>query len=101
MKMFVHGDAGFGYVSDEQHDAEIFIRFGGDTLNFYEYRAPIRPGWDPLNEIDIIFSEITSLKATRDSVGTYYSQAAEHGPPGARYAIQGNPSLRLKILKSF
>lgn len=94
MKMFVHGDAAFSYVSPEQYDAQVFIRFGADSLNFYEYRLPVRSGWDPLNEISIPFSEITSLKAARDSVGRLYYIPVENGPPGAFYGIQGNPSLR-------
>lgn len=69
MKMFVHGDEHFVYNSVTDYDAEIFFRFGSDTLNFYEYRAPIHPGWDPpLNEIIINFSDLTAIKQSRDSV---------------------------------
>jgi cell surface protein SprA len=94
MKMFVHGDPAFSFQSPDQYDAEVFIRFGADSLNFYEYRTPIRPGWDPQNEISIVFAQITSLKAARDSVAQYYRVPVENGPPGATYSVQGNPSLR-------
>ena len=33
MKMFVHGDAAFSYESPDRYDAEVFIRFGADSLN--------------------------------------------------------------------
>jgi cell surface protein SprA len=94
MKMFVHGDAAFSFVSENQYDAEVFIRFGADSSNFYEYRIPVRPGWDPLNEINIVFAELTSIKAARDSLNRFYQVPVQNGPPGAKYGIQGNPSLR-------
>ncbi len=94
LKMFVHGDDAFTFNSPDQYDAEAFIRFGADSLNFYEYRAPIRRGWDPLNEINIVFAQITSIKTARDSINKLFRVPAENGVPGATYAIQGNPSLR-------
>lgn len=94
MKMFVHGDPLFTYVGTDRYDAEIFVRFGADSLNFYEYRAPVRPGWDPLNEINISFAELTSVKAGRDSANQLFRIPAATGPPGSFYAVQGNPSLR-------
>ena len=92
--VLVHGDAAFSYESPDRYDAEVFIRFGADSLNFYEYRTPIRPGWDPANEINIAFDRITALKAVRDSLGSIYRVTIDGGSPGATYAVQGNPSLR-------
>lgn len=94
MKMFVHGDPSFGYRSPIDYDAEFFYRFGVDTLNYYEYRAPIHPGWDPRNEVIIDFAELTAIKADRDSV-TRISEPRQvrDGPPGAVYRVLGNPSL--------
>ncbi|HYQ87251.1 MAG TPA: cell surface protein SprA [Bacteroidota bacterium] len=94
MKMFVHGDPAIGYYAPDRYDAEAFIRFGSDSLNFYEYRQPIRPGWDPLNDMNIIFSQLTSVKATRDSLNKLYRIDVPNGHPGATYGVQGNPSLR-------
>ena len=67
MKMFVHGDPGFQYVNESRYDAEIFFRFGLDSLNYYEYRAPIRAGWDPMNDVIINFENLTAAKQRRDS----------------------------------
>ena len=83
LKMFVHGETGediikgyqkFAYRDTNNYDAEMFLHFGDDTLNYYEYRAPVHSyvnlpyhtGWDS-NEIVIKFSDLTSLKALMDS----------------------------------
>ncbi|MFN0158942.1 MAG: cell surface protein SprA [Bacteroidota bacterium] len=94
MKMFVHGDPGFQYRGPNDYDAEYFFRFGADTLNFYEYRAPIHPDWDSRNEMVINFPDLTAIKQTRDST-TIISEPipVEGGPPGAVYRVLGNPSL--------
>lgn len=93
MKMFVHGDPKFAYYAPDRYDAEVFIRFGSDSLNFYEYRQPVRPGWDPLNDMNINFQELTSVKTTRDSLTVVHSEPVRDGPPGATYAVRGNPAL--------
>ncbi|MGA9117414.1 MAG: cell surface protein SprA [Bacteroidota bacterium] len=94
MKMFVHGDEAFQYRGENDYDAEFFFRFGVDTLNFYEYRAPIRPGWDPLNEMVIFFEDLTAIKQRRDSVNVLSEpRPVPNGPPGAVYRVRGNPSL--------
>ena len=92
MKMFVHGDESFLPGS-----AEVYLRFGSDSLNFYEYRQPIYPGWDLAhNEINIVFSRLTAVKSARpDSViNKYFTVDALNGIAGAKYGIRGNPSLR-------
>jgi len=94
MKMFVHGDDKLKYVDPSNYDAEIYYRFGLDSLNYYEYRAPIRPGWDPLNDVVITLADVTALKQTRDSVNLPSKpQPVTGGPPGATYRVLGNPSL--------
>ncbi|MBI3764939.1 MAG: cell surface protein SprA, partial [Ignavibacteriales bacterium] len=94
MKMFVHGEASFSYVDTNNYDARIFLRFGADTVNYYEYSQPVHPGWDPANEISISFAELTAIKATRDSVNSLYRVPVLNGPPTATYGVRGNPSLR-------
>ncbi len=92
MKMFVHGDKSF-----TPGDAEIYLRFGTDTLNFYEYRQPIYPGWElSKNEINVIFSRITAVKSARPDSMTnkYYVADALNGVAGATYGVRGSPSLR-------
>ncbi len=99
MKLFINGDPSFNYVNENIYDAAMVIRFGSDSNNFYEYRAPIhpdvRPGqpWNPLNEVTIVFADITSLKIARDSVGQVVDMPVPNGPPGAIYRIKGNPAL--------
>ncbi|MBI3364836.1 MAG: cell surface protein SprA [Ignavibacteriae bacterium] len=92
MKMFVHGDTRFNYYAPDRYDAEVFIRFGSDSANYYEYRTPVKPGWHPDNQITINFAELTSIKAARDSANQIYRVAANN--KGASYGIKGNPSLR-------
>jgi cell surface protein SprA len=103
MKFFVHGDPTFNYVDSTHHDADVYIRFGSDSSNFYEYRQPIldqqhlintglKPGWQ---DLAIDFSKLTAIKQNRDSVNQPYTQrvSAGNGVPGATYWVQGNPSL--------
>ncbi|HLF14421.1 MAG TPA: cell surface protein SprA, partial [Bacteroidota bacterium] len=93
MKMFVYGDPLLIEASTGEPKAELFVRFGNDTLNFYEYRAPIRAFWDSANWVNINFEQLTAVKAGRDSAGrlTYVDIPS---PPGARYGVRGNPLLR-------
>jgi cell surface protein SprA len=103
MKMFVHGDPSFQYTNENNYDAEIFFRFGLDSLNFYEYRAPLHPasasnaqyaGWDPLNDIVINFQDLTAIKLGRDSTNVLSKPIpVSGGPPGSAYRVLGSPSL--------
>jgi cell surface protein SprA len=94
MKMFVHGDPGFRYVDTSNYDARMFFRFGLDSLNFYEYSEPVRPGWDSRNEVVIHFADITSIKQVRDSATVLSKPKYASGlPDGAYYRVLGNPSL--------
>ena len=97
MRMFIHGDerpaTRVRYVDTTNYDLDVFIRFGSDSLNYYEYRAPLKPGWDD-NNIDINFEEITALKLGRDSVGIISrSVPVRNGSPGATYRVRGQPTL--------
>lgn len=94
MKMFVHGDPAFQVIGPGDTDAEYFFRFGVDTLNFYEYRAPVHPGWDIRNEMLINFADLTAIKQDRDSTTILSAPTpVPGGPPGATYRVLGNPSL--------
>jgi hypothetical protein len=103
MKMFVHCDPRFQYVDPTNYDAEIFFRFGLDTLNYYEYRAPLRQ--DPANgnwtDIVINFSDLTSIKSGRDSVNVLSPpHPVPGGAPGAVFRVLGNPSLTQVVFLS-
>lgn len=99
MKLFVNGDPSFSYVNEYSYDAVMVIRFGTDSLNFYEYRAPIhpdvRPGqpWNSQNEVSIVFSDLTSIKISRDSATQVVDFPVPNGPPGSYYRVKGNPTL--------
>jgi hypothetical protein len=100
MKLFVNGDPSFNYTSDQVYDATMIIRFGNDSNNYYEYRAPVhpdsRPGqpWDSLNNVTINFADLTRIKLARDSANIPVSVPVTNGPPGAEYRVFGNPDLK-------
>lgn len=94
MKLFIHGDENTGPGSISSTDptdfpAEVFFRFGIDTNNFYEYRQPIRPGW---NDITIKFDELTAIKEARDSI-TQSTKVPVPGKPNNFYIVRGVPTL--------
>ena len=99
MKLFVNGDPSFNYTNQYIYDATMVVRFGSDSTNFYEYRAPIhpdvRPGqpWNSLNEVSIVFSDLTSLKISRDSANQVVDMPVPNGPPGSYYRVRGTPAL--------
>ncbi|MDA0986922.1 MAG: cell surface protein SprA [Bacteroidetes bacterium] len=99
LRMFVHGqeiDKGAlkRFSNDPNNaDAEIIVRFGADSLNYYEYRAPVLPGWSEQNNVSIKFSELTAIKQVRDSVNEVVSINVPNGPTNSRYIIKGNPTL--------
>jgi cell surface protein SprA len=91
MKMFVHGDATWATLPRRP---QAFYRFGLDSLNYYEYRGPIYPGWDARNEILIKFSELTAIKQLRDSVNHVVTKIARIiDGDTVMYRVVGNPSL--------
>lgn len=101
LKFFVHSDPRFRYFDSTNHDADIYVRFGSDSLNFYEYRQPLQyingnkpplnPGWE---DVTINFAELTAIKQRRDSVNqNIVPESADNGIPGSKYWLQGNPSL--------
>ncbi len=96
LKLFLHGDLQNAdgsvshYVDNTNYASEIYLRFGSDTLNYYEYRQPVQADW---NEVSLKFSDLTSIKQTRpDSLKTEYLVPIEN-LPGHYYGIKGNPSL--------
>lgn len=100
MKLFVNGDPSFNYTNQDIYDAVMIVRFGNDSNNYYEYRAPIhpdqRPGqpWNELNNVEISFSDLTQLKIGRETNLIPVQQDSINGPPGASYTVFGNPDLK-------
>jgi cell surface protein SprA len=93
MKMFIYGDPSFVDGTSGGSNAEVFVRFGNDTLNFYEYRAPIAAYWDSSNWININFEQLTAVKASRDSANQI-KYVPNQAVPGSFFGVRGNPSLR-------
>ena len=97
MKLFIHGDDNNspGSISNNdqttgEYSSEVFFRFGTDTNNYYEYRQPVRTGW---NSVSIKFDELTAIKNNaRDSLGQIVPVPVP-GHPGHYYRVKGNPTL--------
>ncbi len=98
MKFFIHGDEFDGptssvsyYVDENNYGSEVYFRFGTDTANFYEYRQPVRAGW---NEVKIIFDQLTSIKEGRTIEQEKEIITREVvGEPGRTFGVQGRPTL--------
>ncbi len=80
-------------------DPWLFLRFGSDSLNFYEYRTPLVPGlgW---REVFLDLAELTrvKLKPTPDDTVTMYRRATRlpyYTVPveGGEIAAVGSPTL--------
>ena len=107
LKMFVHGDSNGVYNPEpDSSDLELFLRFGADSLNYYEYVTAVFPGWDERNEIDMDLLQMAQLKAELqrgrvDSMGMRLTQVdtviidprVRRGAP-ATYRVRGNPSMQ-------
>ena len=96
MKLYLHGDlknsdkASVSYYNDaNDYGAEVYLRFGSDTSNYYEYRQPIQAGW---NEVSLVFDKLTAIKQNRTKVDSLYTLPLE-GEPGHYYGVLGNPTL--------
>lgn len=97
LKFFIHGDGTMpdNLVPGVVPPAYAFIRFGIDSLNYYEYRVPLLRGWQ---DIEINLADLTSIKQIRDSLRIYQRQTFPvPNQPLAAFVIRGNPVLT-KIL---
>ncbi len=92
MKMFVHGSENLKPTADKA-SVKMYIRFGSDSLNYYEYKAPVYPGWDIRNNVTIRFEDITSLKQGRKNENARTEGSVPGGPDSSVYAVLGNPTL--------
>jgi len=93
LKFFIHGD---GTMPSQIWGKSIpkayaYIRFGIDSLNYYEYRKPLLRGWQ---DITIDLNEITSIKQMRDTSSLYNIQSFPvKNDSLATFVIRGNPIL--------
>ena len=83
-RFYVHGDLGV-----ESQNLRVVARFGPDTLNYYEYSAPVRSGWQglivPLERLSSLKEGRGSERAKIDSLTAFET--------GEVYAVFGNPSF--------
>ncbi|MCC7264417.1 MAG: cell surface protein SprA [Candidatus Latescibacteria bacterium] len=103
LKMYVHGDeAQNQYADADSSQLELFLRFGIDSTNYYEYATRVFPGWDRRNEVEIDLVEMAQLKLKVPAEGLRRDQvldtlitdpAVRDGAP-ARYRMRGSPSMQ-------
>ncbi|MGB9913573.1 MAG: cell surface protein SprA, partial [Candidatus Kapaibacteriota bacterium] len=101
LKFFIHGDGTMpdNLVLGAIPTAYAFIRFGIDSLNYYEYRVPLLRGWQ---DIEIDLQDLTSIKQIRDTNRIYERQVFPvRNNPLASYAIRGNPVLTRVLFFAF
>ncbi|MCI0496280.1 cell surface protein SprA [candidate division KSB1 bacterium] len=86
MKMFIHGGDTLGSKFDKYKTSiEMFLRFGSDDNNYYEYRAPVFQGWEN-NDMEIDLNEIAKMKSEGREVMI-------DSTTGRQYRVVGKPSL--------
>ena len=93
MKFFIHGDGTQpeNIVSGAVPKAYVFMRFGIDSMNYYEYRRPLTHNWQ---SVEIPLTQLTAIKQIRDSMRIITRQTFPvPGDPLANFAIRGNPIL--------
>lgn len=99
LKVFIKGVGGQDYIPPDSllltpadtSAPQFFIRFGIDSANYYEYRAPIVRQW---RNVAIPLQTLAALKAQRDSLLQWQRITYPvPGDPYARFAIVGNPLL--------
>jgi hypothetical protein len=84
LRFYVHGDTG---VSAQ--NLRVVARFGPDTLNYYEYSAPVRSGWQ---SIVVPMERLSGLKETRAGQSIVIDRDTG-AAAGEVYAVVGNPSF--------
>ena len=104
LRMFVHGDSSL--VDPTDSDLELYLRFGADSLNYYEYSTRVYLGWDERNEVEMDLRKMSQLKAELqrgrfDTTGmrltqldTVVADPRYRGGAPAIYRVRGNPSMQ-------
>lgn len=93
MKFFIHGDGSMPdrILPGQTPKAYMYMRFGVDSNNYYEYRRPLLRGWQDLG---FKLADLSAVKQIRDTSFLYNRQ--EFPVPGdelASFVIRGNPIL--------
>jgi len=92
IKFFLHGG---GDMDDQQASGQppkvvAFMRFGWDSLNYYEYRVPLLNGW---NEYVVNFDDLAAIKQLRTAASDLVQVFPVPTQSGNQFAIRGLPSL--------
>jgi cell surface protein SprA len=87
MQMYIYGDE-----NTADSTVVFFFRLGQDSLNFYEYKTVLEPGWSDDNAVDIDFTEMTRLKYEMQQQVLEDTTLVADMTFG-HYRIKGNPSL--------
>lgn len=93
MKFFFHGGENLTYTPTRRSEAQAigFIRFGVDTLNYYEYSVPLQPGW---KEVAIDLPKLTALKPIVQLSGANAGLTIVPADDGmGEYRVKGSPTL--------
>lgn len=93
MKFFIHGDGSMPIELPEGSipQAEVFLRFGIDSANYYEYRAPLTRDWA---DIEVDLERLTRIKTIRDQTRINERQEFPTGNgDGSIFAVKGTPIL--------
>ena len=90
MRFYLHGagDMDDGVIPGQQPKVVAFIRFGWDSLNYYEYRVPLLRDW---NAYEIDFDDLAAIKQGTDLNTVNEFPLADK--PGHSYVVRGLPSL--------
>ena len=90
MRFYLHGAGDMDESTIEGQPAKVlaYVRFGWDSLNYYEYRVPLLRDW---NAYEIDFNELAAIK--QNAGGTALVEEPVPGKPGHTYAVRGLPSL--------
>ncbi len=93
MKFFVHGDGSMPDVirPGQTPKAYMFLRFGVDSSNYYEYKRPLMRGWQDLG---FNLTDLTAIKQIRDTSFLFDRQTFPVPTDSlATFTIRGEPTL--------
>jgi len=88
---WVHGGSGV-----EAQNLRVFARFGADTVNYYEFSAPVRSGWQSVTIPMTVLSQLKQRGGISPQVDSLSGAAT-----GEVYTVVGNPSFTRILRTSF
>jgi len=95
LRMFVHGGMELPALpSVDTSKVEVYIRFGSDPKNYYEYGQRIYAGWAKINEFDVDLDDLSRTKFSQP-VGPDKWEESVSGKEDVNgyYRIIGRPSM--------